>query len=667
VLLAAALAVYLSVVLYRIADFPIYFFCDEAIHANLAESLVDNGFRAADGTLLPTYFRNDLRWNLSVSVYVHAVSVTLFGKSVIVTRATSAVMTVTAAIAVVLLLKRIVRARLWWAAPLVLAATPVWFLHARTAFETVMMASFYACFLTAYLYYRYISPRYLYLALIFAALSFYSYASGQGLVPLTALLLLLSDLRFHVQQLRERPRLMLGAFIVLLVLVLPYLRFRQQHPDALSDNLLYAGSYWADPIPTSEKLDIFWRTYLEGLSPRYWFTPGQGEIIRHEIKDRGYVPLLLLPFCAIGIGVCLWRWRSSAHRTLLIALLATPFAAAAGGLGATRVLAAVIPLTIVACLGLEQVRQWLPDRRFRPAFAIVTAAVLILMAANLLRTSLHDGPIWYSDYGLNGLQYGAAPVFAAIHEELARSPETEIVISPTWANLPTQFAKFFLSEREQARVRFDSIRKYLDNRQDLATSTLLVLPVYEYAEALASNKLTLQPPERVIPYPNGEPGFYFVRMSYTAEADAIFAAERAERAKPVDDTVMLDGEQIAVRHSRIDAGSLPDLFDGADHSLIRGLEANPFVLELTFPQPRTLSELALTVATMDFRLAVSITTSAGTTLEPATETYVELPEDPTVSMTLPGGPYLVRSLHIEITQLNPPPIVHIHVRELRLS
>ena len=38
-----------------------------------------------------------------------------------------------------------------------MAALPAWFLHSRTAFETVMMVGFYAVFVLAYLLYREVS------------------------------------------------------------------------------------------------------------------------------------------------------------------------------------------------------------------------------------------------------------------------------------------------------------------------------------------------------------------------------------------------------------------------------------------------------------------------------------------------------------------------------
>jgi len=66
--------------LYRIADYPIYFFSDEAIQTTNAADLVRYHFRDAWGTFLPTYFENEFLFNISVSVYLQVLPFLLFGR-----------------------------------------------------------------------------------------------------------------------------------------------------------------------------------------------------------------------------------------------------------------------------------------------------------------------------------------------------------------------------------------------------------------------------------------------------------------------------------------------------------------------------------------------------------------------------------------------------------
>lgn len=195
-----SVGVYVLTRFWELVKFPIYFFCDEAIQANLAAMLVRNGMRDNEGWWFPPYFLNAEKWNLGWSVYVHVLPVALFGRSEVVTRGTTALVSLSGAVAIALMLRLIYRQRLWWLGVLVLGAMPAWFIHSRTAFETVMMVSFYACFMLCYLLYRYRDPRFLYGAVVFGAMTFYSYANGQGVMVASVALLLLSDLRYHLQQ-----------------------------------------------------------------------------------------------------------------------------------------------------------------------------------------------------------------------------------------------------------------------------------------------------------------------------------------------------------------------------------------------------------------------------------------------------------------------------------
>jgi hypothetical protein len=176
----------------------------------------------------------------------------------------------------------------------------------------------------------------------------------------------------------------------------------------------------------------------------------------------------------------------------------------------------------------------------------------------------------------------------------------------------------------------------------------------------------MQPPERIMAYPDGQPGFYFVRMRYADNVDTIFAAERQARQALREDTATLDGQQIIVRHSLLDVGQVADVFDGDDHTLMRGMEANPLIIELAFPSPRTVGRLGITVASMDFTLKAIATPADGSAPRDAAMTYRNMPADPHVDLALPGGAQPVSKLRLEITNLNQGEVANIHVREISL-
>jgi len=157
-----ALVVYAATRLIRLEDWPIYFFTDEANQTLLALAFVRDGFRDQFHTLFPTYFRNVYQFNLSTSVYAQVIPYLLFGRSIFVTRATAALLTLPGAAAIGLALRDAFGKRFWWVGVFALSLTPAWFLHSRTAFETTMMVSFFACALYFYLRYRSGRPRALY-------------------------------------------------------------------------------------------------------------------------------------------------------------------------------------------------------------------------------------------------------------------------------------------------------------------------------------------------------------------------------------------------------------------------------------------------------------------------------------------------------------------------
>ena len=661
-LLAFGLAVYALTRFVGLTHFPIYFFSDEAVNPLLAEQLLRNGMRDTTGTWMPPYFRNDDRWTLSLSVYAQLLGVALFGKSVLETRLTSALISMLCPLAVTLTLKLVFKARTWWLGALVVSALPAWFLHARTGFETVLAVSFFACFLCAYLLYRCVSPGWLPLALVCGAATFYSYANGQGVMLAVGILLLVSDLRYH---LRQGWRTLVTAALLVVLLAVPYIRFRLLHPEAVAYHLQTLDSYWLKPFPLSQKLLLFGQTYLQGINPLYWFPPNGTDLVRHQMKDMGHLSVLALPFVLIGLGVCVRRWRGPEYRAVLAALLAAPFSGSLVAILIPRVLFMIVPAALLIGLGFEQISLWLRAPRRQAWFAIGSGAALCVLCAVMLRAALADGPTWYPDYGLYGMQYGAEQVFGTIASELAANPDRQIVISPNWANNTTALMHFFVPEVLRPRLNLRDINYYLTKRRDLDPNAVYVWPPNEQRQALESGKFVIEP-QQILPYPDGTPGFYFERMRYSDQADDIFTAEAAARLTLQEQTLELDGQQVLVRFSAVDIGQIGDLFDGRTQTLVRGREANPLIVELHFPAPRQISGFTLRTANMHLGLKVVATGADSTPPKVYTETYPELTDDTVTEFRFLDGMQAVSQLRIEFTELQPSEDVHIHLRELTL-
>jgi hypothetical protein len=648
--------------LYALDRFPIYFFTDEAIHPVLASELLRDGLRDSQGNLFPTYFQNGSYWNLSLSVYVHLVTVALFGKSIWVTRATSAVISVFGAAAIGLILKLIFRIKSWWLVVLFLAVTPAWFLHSRTAFETTLMVSFYSWFLLFYLLYRYRSPNFLYPALIFGAATFYSYSNGQAVMLASGVLFLLADWRHHIRQWRTG----LWGLGLLMLLIVPYARFRLEQPEALTSQLRILDSYWLKPISLEDKIGRLLSAEAYGLSPQYWFLPNTQDLVRHRMRDYGNLSPWLLPLFLVGALICLRQIRSAAHRALLIAALAAPFGSALAEIAVTRALLFIVPANMMAALGLDAIVSRFRSRRVQWSTTAAATILFALASFAMLRDALENGPTWYTNYGLFGMQWGARELFTqAIPAYLERNPTANIFLTPTWANGTDMFMRFFPVDTN--RVHLQNIDYFTTLKRDLDSRSVLVMAPEELERARASDKFKGIDVEGTIPYPDSSDGFYFVRLAYVDNIDAVFAAEREARRKLVAETAVIDGETVQVAHSIFDGGRAQDVFDGNPFTLARGLEANPLIVELTFPAARPIQGMAGTFAKMNFRWTLFLYSGESEAPTEYTEEYIDLPAEPHAEIEFDHGPAMVSKIRMEITDLAPSEPTHIHIRDLVLK
>jgi len=620
-LLAAGLVIYMLVRLNGLVNFPIYFFTDEAIQTTSAIDLVKNNLRSSEGILLPTYFKNGPYFNLGLSVYLQIIPYLLFGKSVFVTRAVSVFFSLIAAISISLTLRNIFKIKYWWAGVLVLSFIPSWFLHSRTAFETVIFVSCYAGFMYCYLMYRCLSPRYLYLALVMAGLAFYSYSPGQLVIAATGIALILMDVRYHW----ENRKMAFKVLILLMLMALPYLRFRLGSTFSPEEHLQLLGSYWVQPITLTEKLSRFWSEYSRGLSISYWFIPNNHDLERHLMKGYGNLPIFSLPFFIAGLILTIMNIRKPAYRILLVALFAAPLGSSLVGIGITRDLVFIVPATIIIVIGIGYCLDWLVkvlqsiinkrstkhEGKNTLATWISLGLLLFLVLANvrLARDALINGPRWFSNYGLSGMQYGASQLFSAITDYQKSHPDVHIIISPNWANGTDVLARFFSSVDDQ----FDlgSIEGHLIERKPLDENTVFVMIPEDYNKTISSGKFKDIEIDKTLPYPDGQTGFYFVRLRYVDNVDEIFSAEKAGRSALQQAEVMINGDPVQVQFSMLDMGSIDLVFDGDKQSVARTLEANPFIIELTFSEEHQFSGYRMVLGSADTRVTAILYSAEG--------------------------------------------------------
>jgi len=658
-LFGLGLAVYLLTRVIGIADYPIFFFCDEAVQTNLAVDFVRDGCRSIEGELFPTFFKNADRYNLGPSVYLQVLPAMVFGKSVAVTRLAAALVTLLAFVWVCLILRDAFGLEHWWVGGLLLSITPAWFLHSRTAFETTMMASFYAGFLYEYLRYRNGDTRRLYFALLWGSLAFYSYSPGRVIMVATGLAFLLADLPHH---LRHRPTAARAAGL-LAILALPFARFLITHPHANAGQLRVMAAYWFEPMPLAEKLRIYGSEYLAGLDPRYWFVPNTTDFHRHLMGPNPHILAWVAPFVAIGLIVAIVRFRRPAHRLLLLAAVIVPCAAAIVGHSITRLMAFVIPLALLGGIGVDAAVNVI-GRRSPTLSRLAGVAVfgaLVLVNLHLVTSALEEGPTWHRDYGMGGMQWGARQLSTAIEDMLEEDPDQSFLISPDWTNGADIVIRFFLGDN--APVKLGSLIPLLHQPEPGIESTTLVAIPREYEAIATSGKFAEIDELRVLPYPDGTRGFTFLHLRYRDDIDEILAAEAAARRRLTSSSVATMGRRLTVRHSDFDMGSVELIFDGDDDTLARTSEANPMVLEIETDDPIAASAARVTIGSSNVEVTLDLFEPGSDGPLTVTAVVAATIEEPWTTVSFPRSVRFDRAI-LTLTDLHQADPGHVHLWEL---
>jgi hypothetical protein len=131
----------------------------------------------------------------------------------------------------------------------------------------------------------------------------------------------------------------------------------------------------------------------------------------------------------------------------------------------------------------------------------------------------------------------------------------------------------------------------------------------------------------------------------------------------------INSRLVLVRYSILDTGRIEDAFDGNFSTLMRGLDANPFVLEFEFDEAQAVSSVYLTLAAVqEFTVRTTITYADGSRL-PIEQEFTGMESDPTAQIGMPPGELPIALIHIEIVdpRARPEEGYHIHVREIVLN
>lgn len=661
VLFILALVIYLATRLAGLSEYPIYFFTDEAVQTELAQQFVERGARGSDGQLFPTFFLNSYQYNLGASVYLQVIPYLIFGKSIYVTRAASMLVTALAAVWLGLILKRILGSTRPWLAILLLSIAPAWFLHSRTAFETALASSLYAGFLYYYLLYRQGEIRKLYLAVILGALTFYSYSPIRMVMGMSALFFFLGDVKYHLRH----WKFVVPAFGLALWCSIPLLRFQTIHPTETLRHLQVLNTYWIQDIPFIQKLNMFGSEYLAGLNPLYWFFSNSQDLARHLMNGYGHVAWWFLPFTLLGLWVSIYRFKQPAYRIILFSLLAAPTGAALVKLGITRALVTLIPLTLLSAIGFNWLLELAANKWKQTRLAANLTVFSLLAAFNIFLCvqALTVGALWHQDYGLGGMQYGAKQLTSAINAYLTEHPGAHLLVSPSWANGTDTTMRFFYND--SLPFQMGSIEGYINERKDIENTLFVMIPE-EFRQVEENPKFTNIKVEETLPYPNGQPGFYFVHLEYVDNIAQILAEEKAARKILQHEELDVQGVLTTVAYSYLDMGEIGHIFDGDKHTVIRTMEANPLQIQMKWQKPRSVEHILVMIGGTTTTLSVRVYNQQGMMLFEQVKEWKEDPNPRTVTVDFPEMLAVTR-LEIDILNTYDSDPSHVHLWEITLQ
>ncbi|HTX79152.1 MAG TPA: hypothetical protein VMC62_05765, partial [Longilinea sp.] len=547
-----------------------------------------------------------------------------------------------------------------WVGAFLLVATPSWFMYSRMALETPVFTALYAGFIYYYLLYRLQNPRYLYPALVIGALAFYAYFPGQVVIVVTGVLLLLIDAPYHWQ---HRKTTLIGLAL-LLILVVPLVRFWNTQPAQYVNRLSIYSSFLASNQSILGKIGTYLLNWLYGLSPLFWLNPAPQFSVWWVMKGYSPIAWYLAPFWVWGLVVAIRNWRKPEMRVMLAAYLAGPTGAALVSIVITRVLVTIIPLMMIITLGFSDVMERL-QKRFTAVsekwMAPLLVGLLVISTIGMTADALIHAPTWYTDFGINGLQWGAREVFSTALDLNKAYPDQIIRISGGWDWQPDILERFFVPD--ELPIQLGNADAFMAGYKPEISNTIFILIPQDYQNAAASDKFSSVDVIKTIPAPDGTTAFYVVRLTYIPNAQAEFEAEREEQIQLVSDIVSVNDQQLTIWHTRLDADLIANLFDGNPNTYAHTVGINPLVLDWALPSPQTVSGIQVRMGSEHAVLTLTVTDVDGSQVTKeveATDTGV----NKDVTITLDAPVTSASHIHFELNDVDATPDSDVHLWEV---
>lgn len=664
-LFCTAIAAYLLTRCIGLKNFPIFFFCDEAYIGVHARYLLENNFHDPLGRFLPLFYEKAPgRWVPQIVLYLSMIGSYFWPTSIVALRAVSVVLGVLAAVVTSLTLRTVMpENRWWWLAAFFLAVSPVVYIHSALAMESGQALSLYSIFLGSYLLYRHERTGFIWLAVASALVMLYSHLSGSTVIALTAVAFALIDLRYHLSKLP----LVLKATAVAVAGCLPFLLWFYTMPDAPGRQLEVLNSGWSSPGGLRQALYDGLSRWAAALDPSYWYSEGPQDQIRHIWKGRTLLPLWSAPLLLAGILASLLQIKRAGAPIVLAALIIGTAPVIWVESHIQRVFYLIAPIAYLVSIGAHAIHRLLlrPTLSVAPV-ALLVGAALSLQSFQMHRESRQAASSWYTDYGLYGIQWGSSQLFEEVIPRYLKShPHVTVVPSSSWANGAEIFPDFFLTPAQRSRVASLGFNLFSPERPEALTDRyVFVLSPADRAAIAQSNLFEVTTHETVL-YPNGQPGFTLASLRYVDNVKEIIARHKAWETATVTTLERINNQDVHVEHSRLDLGSIAELFDTRLNTVARGMAANPMVLRFTFTTPVMISKLSGEFWPMNTEWRVTATTIGGERISKTIRRDITNQEDTSLELGLAGSPQPITQLDMEVyDHRQRAGYAHVHIKEL---
>ncbi len=450
-LLAAVLAVALGLRVYRLADLPAGFYCDEAGNGYNAHALLHSG-RDETGAHWPLYVWSfDVSYKNPIFIYSAMLPMAVLGPTELAVRLTAALWGAATVLALFGLGRALMGPLVGLAAALLLAVCP-WHLHfSRIGYELITFPCVFALALTALVRWSRGQPTLGYGGVLLG-LCLYTYAPAKLFVPLFGAGFAILYRRALWR--RRRETLLAGALAALTAA--PAVIFDLTHTHRAATYLAATGA-WAGSGGLLALAQQFVDNYAAFFSPTFLFAASDDPILRHAVHEHGQLYPFFLPLLALGALTVILR-RDRALYLVPLWLILYPVAAALMNEipSASRGIIGAAGFCLLAAIGAGAALRLIGAVTSRRAVAwglqgaAVGAALLVLVpAASAYWRLYRDTYPRYSASGYDGFQFGhrrVLEVFRERYDEFDR-----LLLSTRLNNQPRVFLDFYDGLRQPVR------------------------------------------------------------------------------------------------------------------------------------------------------------------------------------------------------------------------